>query len=991
MIDFTNSCGKVLDVASSINHPIKHLIKLGLKNCTNSAYFSSKVRSVFMPETRMQRRQRLAKGSVLRRWRSPGKIRGLFAAAVTIALVVQLSMPILSFDAGASQTTALAASQIHVGAWYPYYFGNYSNWNAKFTKLQSKGVTDFYIDAGSLAAARFPSKLISHDYTYVDAVVPAAKAHGIQIHLWRQNYYVDPGTESYNTLKAKDCLLRDANGSQNPNYLDPANDYVSNLDKQVTLEMLDRYAGKVDGYNFDYIRYPKADTGYTAAARKKFEAAYGAVAKWPGDVRPGGSRYSQFKQFKINLVTNHVKDMYTAIKAKYPNIIVSADVWPSIDTCRNNIMQDWPSWKNFMDVFINMTYADPKANSWYQRVTEQNIQLGAPKPVYTGVGVIGQPGAVYNPTDNMLNQAKYAVNKGVQGIVIWNDNGRFEDDFAHQFASYLGSALYSGQPSVEQPPVQQLPARSISGDGVPAGSLAQGKPAVASSVERAGYEADKAVDGNKTTAWSSQYSDPQWLYVDLGSSLSIGKVVLDWETAYAKAYEIQVSNDATTWTTKYSTANGAGGTETINLPAGTKGRYIRVYSTQRATKWGNCLWEFGVYPSDTSITVPAPGTGTTQPGDGTSTPPSGGVTTPGTIDTSTPPVVTPPVDTNPPAAPDTQAPVTTIDDPMVGTITGTQKLIKGTTMDDVAVKKVELAIQRNDGDYWTGNGWSPTEVWLPADITSGADTKIATWTYLWQLVWSDNLPYKIKARGIDTSGNIEGTAMVVVQVDNVAPSGKITIDGDSKFTNKKAITVTNSINGASKMRFKVDGSTWTPWEDFAGTKGLELTNTPGVKTVTGQFSDGANAYETSATITYLNLPGTGPFALKDLVTYPAGWNMISVPNGADLNTPLYTYDTTNKVYTQADTPVAGTAYWAHFDKPVTVPVLLKSIDTFNVLLQSGWNMVGNPFDTAVKLPSGYTAYSYNPSTGDYQTTTSIPEGGGVFIKSPDTRTLTLSK
>ena len=67
---------------------------------------------------------------------------------------------------------------------------------------------------------------------------------------------------------------------------------------------------------------------------------------------------------------------------------------------------------------------------------------------------------------------------------------------------------------------------------------------------------------------------------------------LTWETAYATAYQIQVSADGTTWTTVYSTTTGAGGTENLTF-TGT-GRYVRMYGTARATQYGYSLWEFSV-------------------------------------------------------------------------------------------------------------------------------------------------------------------------------------------------------------------------------------------------------------------------------------------------------------------------------------------------------------------------------------------------------------
>jgi len=123
--------------------------------------------------------------------------------------------------------------------------------------------------------------------------------------------------------------------------------------------------------------------------------------------------------------------------------------------------------------------------------------------------------------------------------------------------------------------------------------LSQGKPTTASSAENAGTAAANATDGNTGTRWSSAFSDPQWLQVDLGATASISQVVIQWETASGKAYQIQTSTDGTNWTSIYSTTTGPGGTETLNITG--SGRYIRMYGTARATAYGYSIWEFQVY------------------------------------------------------------------------------------------------------------------------------------------------------------------------------------------------------------------------------------------------------------------------------------------------------------------------------------------------------------------------------------------------------------
>src|SRR3984885_10947777 len=134
--------------------------------------------------------------------------------------------------------------------------------------------------------------------------------------------------------------------------------------------------------------------------------------------------------------------------------------------------------------------------------------------------------------------------------------------------------------------------------------LALDAPTTASSTQDAtDYPASDATDGDPGTRWSSAASDPQWLDIDLGSPQQICSVGIEWETAYASAFSIQVSNDNAPWPTVSPTTAGTGGNQTF--PITTTARYIRMYATARATQWGDSIFEFDVY----GLTTTAPVTG----------------------------------------------------------------------------------------------------------------------------------------------------------------------------------------------------------------------------------------------------------------------------------------------------------------------------------------------------------------------------------------------
>lgn len=107
----------------------------------------------------------------------------------------------------------------------------------------------------------------------------------------------------------------------------------------------------------------------------------------------------------------------------------------------------------------------------------------------------------------------------------------------------------------------------------------------------------KAFDNDPASRWATSstngWVDPGWISVDLGATAQISQVVLQWDPAYARSYQIQVSNDNANWTPIYSTTTGDGLKDVINA-TGT-GRYVRMYGTARSSAYGYSLWEFSVY------------------------------------------------------------------------------------------------------------------------------------------------------------------------------------------------------------------------------------------------------------------------------------------------------------------------------------------------------------------------------------------------------------
>jgi CARDB/F5/8 type C domain/Right handed beta helix region len=157
-------------------------------------------------------------------------------------------------------------------------------------------------------------------------------------------------------------------------------------------------------------------------------------------------------------------------------------------------------------------------------------------------------------------------------------------------------------------------------------NLAQGRATTASSFTQT-YAASNATDGNQSTYWESNNNAfPQWLQVDLGSSVSINKLVLKLPTANwgarTETLSVQDSTDNSAFSTLVNSAgynfDGTTNTVTISFNATTT-RYVRLNFTANTSQPAGQLSELEVYgptsgdtqaptaPSNLSYTQPQSG------------------------------------------------------------------------------------------------------------------------------------------------------------------------------------------------------------------------------------------------------------------------------------------------------------------------------------------------------------------------------------------------
>ncbi len=145
----------------------------------------------------------------------------------------------------------------------------------------------------------------------------------------------------------------------------------------------------------------------------------------------------------------------------------------------------------------------------------------------------------------------------------------------------------------------QVTAHTRVGKSVPPVAKAQAnlafeKIAIASSMEESRFRAENALDGDANTRWSSLPVDVSWLMVDLGATTDVAEVMLNWETATARDYTLQIADDpAGPWRELARVVDN----QTVGKrqhPVAGQGRYLRLLMTRRSGDWGYSLYDMAV-------------------------------------------------------------------------------------------------------------------------------------------------------------------------------------------------------------------------------------------------------------------------------------------------------------------------------------------------------------------------------------------------------------
>jgi hypothetical protein len=103
-----------------------------------------------------------------------------------------------------------------------------------------------------------------------------------------------------------------------------------------------------------------------------------------------------------------------------------------------------------------------------------------------------------------------------------------------------------------------------------------------------------AIDEYIMTRWSSNSMPMSWIMLDLGSEQSFKRIYLAWEIAHASDYDLETSNDGTSWTMLKQVRGGDGFQDILDVDG--KARYVRLTGIKRGEigegPYGYSLFDF---------------------------------------------------------------------------------------------------------------------------------------------------------------------------------------------------------------------------------------------------------------------------------------------------------------------------------------------------------------------------------------------------------------
>lgn len=277
------------------------------------------------------------------------------------------------------------------GMWHRPFEQNLTQVQTTLQEMKNMSINMLYVETFWLGRLIYPSSVpntFQHGFTMGQgygeygnnlllAFVEEGKKLGIEVHAWVENFFVGYGT-SY--LDSPILAAKPEWASINYNYtipqrsevnylfMDPANPEVRRYLKAIYAEIVATM--DVGSIHLDYIRYPVAkntttsnpannfDTGYSDFAEAEFKMLYNRQGDLRTLVVNNATIAAEWRQYKVNVITDFVKGVYYTVKNTNPKIGLSTAIFGNVTSAITEKAQDWATWatEGYIEIITPMSY-----------------------------------------------------------------------------------------------------------------------------------------------------------------------------------------------------------------------------------------------------------------------------------------------------------------------------------------------------------------------------------------------------------------------------------------------------------------------------------------------------------------------------------------------------------------------------------------------------------------------------------------------------------
>lgn len=240
--------------------------------------------------------------------------------------------------------------------------------------------------------------------------------------LARELHDVDPRSPRY--VAALSRYAADRPETLEGLYSSPSHPEVRARVRAVWSDLIARY--DVDGMHFDYVRFPSPEFDYSAGALARFRAW--AAPRVPAVRAAELDRAAvsdplawtnglprDWDEFRRQQITSLVEEIYREVKARKPELVVSAAVVPDRRTAYDVRFQDWERWMTdgILDVAVPMVYT-ASTDQFAEQVTWARGVVGRRDRVWAGIG------AYLNTLDGTIAKIDAARGLDAGGVVLFS-------------------------------------------------------------------------------------------------------------------------------------------------------------------------------------------------------------------------------------------------------------------------------------------------------------------------------------------------------------------------------------------------------------------------------------------------------------------------------------------------------------------------------------------------------------------------------------------